>query len=56
MNHLSAVLLAAVVVTAAAQFPSGRILEPPVPSLCVQRTIHERYADSEYLSLPLKAN
>ncbi|XP_017769829.1 PREDICTED: uncharacterized protein LOC108557704 [Nicrophorus vespilloides] len=30
-----------------AQFPSGRVLEPPVPSLCAQRVIHERTPDGK---------
>lgn len=30
-----------------AQFPNGRILEPPVPSLCAQRVIHERSPDGK---------
>ncbi|KAJ8733893.1 hypothetical protein PYW07_014444 [Mythimna separata] len=41
------VLLALFAAVAQAQFQNGRILEPPVPSLCVQRTIHERYADNK---------
>lgn len=41
------ILLVALMAVANAQFPNGRILEPPVPSQCVQRTIHERYADSK---------
>lgn len=43
----SALILVVLAAVAQAQFPNGRILEPPVPSLCVQRTIHERFADSE---------
>lgn len=30
-----------------AQFPNGRILEPPVPALCAQRAIHERAPDGK---------
>lgn len=30
-----------------AQFPNGRILEPPVPALCAQRVIHERSPDGK---------
>ncbi|XP_018319615.1 uncharacterized protein LOC108733071 [Agrilus planipennis] len=30
-----------------AQFKNGRILEPPVPRLCAQRTIHERFTDGK---------
>lgn len=32
---------------AAAQFQNGRILDPPVPVLCAQRTIHERTSDGK---------
>lgn len=32
---------------ALAQFPNGRILEPPVPSLCAQRIVHERAPDGK---------
>lgn len=32
---------------ALAQFPNGRILEPPVPALCAQRNIHERAPDGK---------
>uniref|UniRef100_A0A1B6CVR4 C-type lectin domain-containing protein n=1 Tax=Clastoptera arizonana TaxID=38151 RepID=A0A1B6CVR4_9HEMI len=31
-----------------AQFPGGRILEPPVPKLCAQRPIHERFHGKGY--------
>lgn len=30
-----------------AQFPNGRILEPPVPQLCANRVIHERAPDNK---------
>lgn len=30
-----------------AQFPGGRILEPPVPALCANRVIHERAPDNK---------
>jgi len=30
-----------------AQFPNGRILEPPVPALCAQRVIHDRSPDGK---------
>lgn len=30
-----------------AQFPNGRMLEPPVPALCAQRVIHERAPDGK---------
>ncbi|XP_063701274.1 uncharacterized protein LOC134831472 [Culicoides brevitarsis] len=40
---LSSVLLS----VAVAQFPTGRVLEPPVPSLCAQRVIHERAPDGK---------
>lgn len=49
MSHLTALLVLALAAVALAQFPNGRILEPPVPSLCVQRVVHERYADSKFL-------
>lgn len=42
------VLVVMLVAAVHAQFPNGRILEPPVPSQCVQRVIHERYADSMF--------
>nr|XP_021197504.2 uncharacterized protein LOC110381452 [Helicoverpa armigera] len=41
------VVLALFAAFAHAQFQNGRILEPPVPSLCVQRTIHERFVDNK---------
>lgn len=44
-------LLLSVLAVAHAQFPNGRILEPPVPALCAQRVIHERFADSKYILL-----
>lgn len=39
--------LSSVLSLALAQFPNGRILEPPVPSLCAQRIIHERAPDQK---------
>ncbi|XP_075235867.1 uncharacterized protein LOC142332987 [Lycorma delicatula] len=33
---------------ATAQFPSGRILEPPVPHLCAQRKLHEKFQGKGY--------
>lgn len=30
-----------------AQFPNGRILEPPVPALCANRVIHDRAPDGK---------
>lgn len=42
------VLFAALFGVTAAQFPNGRILEPPVPALCSQRIIHDRTPDGEY--------
>lgn len=47
------VVLAAVCAAAQAQFANGRILEPPVPSLCAQRVIHERRPDGKSLFLNL---
>ncbi|KAJ8982527.1 hypothetical protein NQ317_018568 [Molorchus minor] len=46
MMNLS-ILLAALFGVAVAQFPNGRILEPPVPALCAQRTVHERTPDGK---------
>lgn len=33
---------------AAAQFPGGRFLETPVPNLCAQRTVHEKFKGKGY--------
>lgn len=41
------IVLASVVGLTLAQFPGGRILEPPIPALCAQRVIHERSPDSK---------
>lgn len=41
------ILLASIVGLSLAQFPNGRILEPPVPALCAQRVIHERSPDGK---------
>ncbi|KAH0821510.1 hypothetical protein GEV33_001281 [Tenebrio molitor] len=41
----SVVLIVGFVGLALAQFPNGRILEPPVPALCAQRIVHERTPD-----------
>ncbi|KAG7205668.1 hypothetical protein KM043_007618 [Ampulex compressa] len=48
---LSVFLFGALATLTAAQFqaqPSGRILEPPIPALCAQRTIHERFNGKGY--------
>lgn len=42
-----AILFVAVFGAALAQFPNGRILEPPVPTLCAQRVIHEKTPDGK---------
>lgn len=48
MNKLYVVILLCTIFGyALCQFPNGRILEPPVPSLCAQRTIHERAPDGK---------
>ncbi|KAE8749903.1 C-type lectin [Frankliniella occidentalis] len=47
----SLALVACVATLAAAQSPlqpAGRILEPPVPSLCAQRKIHEKFNGKGY--------
>lgn len=41
------VCMCSVLSIATAQFPNGRILEPPVPQLCQQRVIHERAPDGK---------
>lgn len=47
-TFIGLVCFASVAITMiAAQFPNGRILEPPVPSLCAQRVIHERAPDNK---------
>lgn len=46
--RLCLVVLAAVICIASAQFPNGRILEPPIPQLCSQRVIHERTPDGKF--------
>ncbi|CAH1958885.1 unnamed protein product [Acanthoscelides obtectus] len=40
-------VIAALCAVSKAQFPNGRILEPPVPALCAQRVIHERTPDGK---------
>ncbi|KAB0802250.1 hypothetical protein PPYR_04436 [Photinus pyralis] len=42
-----AIALVAIICAVSAQFPNGRILEGPVPSLCAQRNIHERTPDGK---------
>lgn len=41
------IVLTSIVGLSLAQFPNGRILEPPVPALCAQRVIHERAPDGK---------
>lgn len=41
------IVLTSIVGLSLAQFPNGRILEPPVPALCAQRVIHERSPDGK---------
>lgn len=41
------IVIACVVELSLAQFPNGRILEPPNPSLCAQRVIHDRSPDGK---------
>lgn len=41
------IVLTSIIGLSLAQFPNGRILEPPVPALCAQRTIHERSPDGK---------
>lgn len=41
------ILLTTIIGLSLAQFPNGRILEPPVPALCAQRVIHERSPDGK---------
>lgn len=50
MKIVALVLLTTAVVCSA-QFPNGRVLEPPNPQLCAKRVIHERAPDGKgYLS------
>ncbi|KAF5270465.1 hypothetical protein FQA39_LY08343 [Lamprigera yunnana] len=44
--HAILVVLALIFYMVSAQFLNGRTLEPPVASLCAQRTIHERSPNS----------
>lgn len=46
--RVPAIIFVAVLGSVWAQFPGGRILEGPVPSLCAQRVIHERTPDGKY--------
>jgi hypothetical protein len=41
------IIFASIVGLTLAQFPNGRILEPPVPEKCAQRIIHERAPDGK---------
>lgn len=48
MKSFVAVLcLASAVTMIVAQFPNGRVLDPPNPALCAQRVIHERAPDGK---------
>lgn len=47
VQTLALVCLALCVNLSLAQFPNGRILEPPVPALCAQRIIHEHAPDGK---------
>ncbi|CAH0557256.1 unnamed protein product [Brassicogethes aeneus] len=40
-------IFAAIFGVALAQFPNGRILEPPVPQMCAERVIHEKTPDGK---------
>lgn len=44
---LAIVCFSSVLGLSMAQFPNGRILEPPVPALCANRVIHERAPDGK---------
>ena len=44
---MKVLILLASISLSLAQFPNGRILEPPVPALCAQRVIHERSPDGK---------
>lgn len=44
---LAIVCFSSVLGLSLAQFPNGRILEPPVPALCANRVIHERAPDGK---------
>lgn len=44
---LAIVCFSSVLGLSLAQFPNGRILEPPVPTLCANRVIHERAPDGK---------
>lgn len=47
MKFVALVLLTTAVVCCSAQFPNGRVLEPPNPQLCAKRVIHERAPDGK---------
>lgn len=40
-------ILLSVVGLSLAQFPNGRILEPPNPQMCANRNVHERAPDGK---------
>lgn len=46
-SFLAFVCFSSIISLSLAQFPNGRILEPPVPALCAQRIIHERAPDGK---------
>lgn len=46
-TFLAIVCFSSVLSISLAQFPNGRILEPPVPALCANRIIHERAPDQK---------
>lgn len=48
MELKTCAVLFGLLAVAVAQFPNGRILEPPVPQLCAQRVIHERTPDGKF--------
>lgn len=47
MQKLLIVCFSSLLGLSLAQFPNGRILEPPVPALCANRVIHERAPDGK---------
>lgn len=47
VQTLALICFAMCINVAIGQFQNGRILEPPVPALCAERTIHERAPDGK---------